>query len=189
MKSTNKFFCHPSSIVDTNDIGDNTRIWAFVHILNQVKIGANCNICDHCYIEQGVVLGDNVTVKCGIYIWEGVEIEDNVFLGPNVVFTNDVRPRSKQYVEYVKTKLKKGASIGANSTVLAGVTIGRYAMCGIGSVITRDVPDHALVYGNPAKIRGWVDENGRKLKQGENNEWISEDGIVFFLKDGVLAHK
>jgi acetyltransferase-like isoleucine patch superfamily enzyme len=187
--TTSNFYCHPSSYVNTKEIGDNTRVWAFVNIMDGVKIGANCNICDHCFIEKGVVLGNNVTVKCGIYIWDGIEIEDDVFLGPNVVFTNDIRPRSKQYIEVVKTKIKKGASIGANSTILAGVTIGCYAMCGIGSVVTRDVPDYALVYGNPAKIRGWIDENGAKLKQGENNEWISEEGAVFVLNNGVMQHK
>lgn len=185
----NNYYKHPSSIVDTEQIGYDTRIWAFVHILKDVTIGSNCNICDHCYIEQGVTLGNNVTVKCGIYIWEGVEIDDDVFLGPNVVFTNDVRPRSKQYITPLKTKVMKGASIGANSTVLSGTTIGKYAMTGIGSVITRDVPDYALVYGNPAKIRGWVDEKGQKLKPGTGNEWIAEDGDIFVLNNGTLSRK
>jgi acetyltransferase-like isoleucine patch superfamily enzyme len=176
------FYQHPSAIVETKNIGKDTRIWAFVHILEQVSIGENCNICDHCFIENGVTLGNNVTVKSGIYLWEGVDIEDNVFLGPNVVFTNDVYPRSKQYGNIVKTRVKSGASIGANSTILAGVTIGKYAMCGIGAVVTKDVPDHALVYGNPAQIQGWVDEYGKKLKKGASgDEWISEDGKVYIV--------
>jgi acetyltransferase-like isoleucine patch superfamily enzyme len=181
------FYIHPSSIVDTPSIGRDTRIWAFVHILQDVSIGSNCNICDHCFIEQHVSIGNNVTVKSGIYIWEGVTIEDDVFLGPNVVFTNDVRPRSKQYVEATTTLIKKGASVGANSTILAGTTLGAYCMAGIGSVITRDVPAHALVYGNPARIRGWVDEQGNKLSPSGDNAWISDEGVMYIASpDGGL---
>lgn len=172
-------YIHPSAIVDTSDIGNNTRIWAFVHILQNVTIGSDCNICDHCFVEQNVHIGNNVTVKSGIYIWEGVTIEDNVFLGPNIVFTNDVRPRSRQYIEPQKTLVKEGASVGANSTILAGITLGKYCMTGIGSVITKDVPDHALVYGNPARVKGWVDESGQKLKPHTSTEWISEEGIIY----------
>lgn len=182
-------YIHPSAIVDTTDIGHNTRIWAFVHILNNVSIGSNCNVCDHCFIEQHVTIGHNVTVKSGIYIWEGVTIEDNVFLGPNVVFTNDVRPRSKRYVSVQSTLIKEGASVGANSTILAGITIGKYCMTGIGSVITRDVPDHALVYGNPARIRGWVDEHGQKLKPHSATEWISEEGVIYKQTENGLTKK
>lgn len=182
------YYIHPSALVETESIGKDTRIWAFVHILKGVVIGENCNICDHCFIEQGVEIGNHVTIKSGIYIWEGVKVEDHVFLGPNVVFTNDVRPRSKQFIEPVPTHLKEGASIGANSTILAGVTIGEYAMAGIGSVITRDVPKHALVYGNPAKIKGWVDKEGNKLKETENHIWVSIDGTKFELsKNGMTA--
>lgn len=182
-------YIHPSAIVDTALIGNNTRIWAFVHILSHVTIGSNCNICDHCFVEQDVRIGNNVTIKSGIYIWEGVTIEDNVFLGPNVVFTNDVRPRSKQYVEVSKTLIKEGASVGANSTILAGVTLGKYCMTGIGAVITKDVPDYALVYGNPARIKGWVDEFGQKLKQHSSTEWISEDGKIYEQTANGLTKK
>lgn len=170
---------HPTALVETDEVGAETRIWAFVHVLKGAVIGTNCNICDHCYIEYGVTIGNNVTVKSGIYIWEGVTIDDDVFLGPNVVFTNDVRPRSKQYIESVKTHIQQGASVGANTTLLAGVTLGKYCMTGIGSVVTRDVPAHALVYGNPAKIKGWVDETGQKLKQVSDTQWISETGILY----------
>jgi len=179
-------FIHPNAIVETSSIGENTRIWAFVHISDNVTIGENCNICDHCFIEKGVILGNEVTVKSGIYIWEGVTIEDNVFLGPNVVFTNDIRPRSKQFIEPVPTLIRKGASIGANSTILAGVKIGKYAMAGIGSVITKDIPNYALVYGNPAKIKGWVDKEGNKLTETKNNIWVSANGNKFSIKENEL---
>jgi acetyltransferase-like isoleucine patch superfamily enzyme len=165
---------HPSAIVETSQIGKDTRIWAFVHILKGAIIGENCNICDHCFIENEVIIGNNVTIKSGIYIWNGVTLEDNVFLGPNVVLTNDLRPRSKVYhKEIAKTVIRKNASIGANSTVLCGVSIGEYAMAGIGSVITKDIPAYALVYGNPARQHGWVDESGDKLLQAGDKLWIS----------------
>ncbi len=173
------YYIHPHALVETDKIGEHTRIWAFVHILKNVSIGSNCNICDHCFIEQGVTIGNNVTIKSGIYIWEGATIEDDVFLGPNVVFTNDLLPRSKHYKTAEKIVIKKGASIGANSTLLAGITIGEYAMCGIGSVVTRNVPPYALVYGNPAKQRGWVDETGNKMEKTKTGEWKSQNGDLF----------
>lgn len=166
-------FYHPSSFVASNNVGKGTKVWAFVNILKNAVIGNNCNICDHCFIENEVVIGNNVTVKCGIYIWDGTTIEDNVFLGPNVVFTNDIFPRSKNYKNPIHTLIKQGASIGANTTILAGATIGKYAMTGIGSIITKNVPDHALVYGNPARIKGWVDEEGNKLIADKNKKWVS----------------
>ena len=171
------YYVHPASLVETTDIGAGTLIWAFVHVLNGVSIGTNSTICDHCFVENGVVIGNNVTLKCGIYLWKGVTLEDNVFLGPNVVFTNDLHPRSKN-ANFVlaPTLIQYGASIGANSTVLAGVTVGRYALSGIGSVITRNVQDYALVYGNPARQHGWVDENGHKLTAtAEAGVWLSAE--------------
>lgn len=178
---------HPNAIVESNAIGDHTRVWAFVHILDGASVGSDCNICDHCYVEYGVSIGNRVTLKCGVYLWEGITIEDDVFVGPNVVFTNDIRPRSKQYVPVQKTLIKQGASLGANSTILAGVTVGAYAMTGIGSVVTRDVPAHALVYGNPAKIKGWVDERGVKLTSTANNEWQNELGEIYIeTPDGLV---
>lgn len=174
------YFIHSHALVETEQIGARTTIWAFVHILPNVVIGENCNICDHCFIEGGVRIGNNVTVKCGIYLWTGVALHDNVFLGPNVVFTNDLRPRSRQHdYALAETVVEHGASIGANTTVLAGVRIGRYAMSGIGAVITRDVPDHALVYGNPARQRGWVDERGHKLTAAGAGRWQSAQGDMY----------
>lgn len=173
------FYCHPNALVETKDIGDNTRIWAFVHVLDNVKIGSNCNICDHCFIENDVVIGNNVTVKSGAYLWSGITIEDDVHIGPNVVFTNDLRPRSKQPFELGKITVRKGASLGANSTVLSGVEIGKFAMTGIGSVVTRNVKDHALIYGNPAKQKGWVDEQGEKLSKAGKGLWASANGSQF----------
>ncbi len=171
-------FIHPSAIVETTDIGLNTRIWAFVHVLNDVKIGENCNICDHCFIENGVTIGDNVTIKSGVNIWTGVTINDDVHIGPGVVFTNDKHPRSKKNFEIGKINIKKGASVGANTTLLAGIEIGEYAMTGIGSVVTKNVKSYALVYGNPAKQRGWIDEEGNKLSKQEDF-WISNKGELY----------
>ncbi|MES2566581.1 MAG: DapH/DapD/GlmU-related protein [Bacteroidota bacterium] len=170
-----KPFFHENSIIETADIGEDTRVWAFVHILKDVKIGKNCNICDHCLIENGVVIGDNVTIKSGVHIWTGATIEESAFIGPSVVFTNDRHPRSKQEFDLGKIVIRKGASVGANSTILAGVEIGEYAMAGIGSVITRNIKSYALVYGNPAKQHGWIDEEGNRLIKKEE-EWISIKG-------------
>lgn len=173
----NGYYVHPVSLVESANIGVGTTIWAFVHVLSGATIGENCNICDHCFVEGAVVIGNSVTLKCGVYLWSGIILEDDVFVGPNVVFTNDIRPRSKNK-DYALSPIiiAKGASLGANSTILAGVTVGRYALIGIGSVVTRDVLNHALVYGNPARQHGWVDESGQKLRASEHGRWVSADG-------------
>ncbi|MBC3882227.1 N-acetyltransferase [Undibacterium sp. LX40W] len=151
---------HPSSDVQSSQIGAGTRIWQFVVVLSGAKLGADCNICSHCLIENDVIVGDRVTVKSGVQLWDGIRIEDEVFIGPNVTFSNDRFPRSKQYPEaFLQTIVKTGASIGANATLLPGITIGRYAMIGAGSVVTKDVPDHALVVGNPARIIRFLPAN------------------------------
>jgi acetyltransferase-like isoleucine patch superfamily enzyme len=189
-EDTSHFYKHPHSIVETDQVGSGTTIWAFVHVLPDVVIGENCNICDHCFIEGGVSIGNNVTLKCGIYLWKGVTLHDNVFLGPNVVFTNDLRPRSRQHdYTLTETQVHFGASLGANSTVLAGVRIGRFAMSGVGSVITRDVKDHALVYGNPARQHGWVDERGDKLLSDGQGQWRSNSGALFVEGEKGLIKK
>lgn len=150
---TQKIFIHEKAIVEKGAmIGDGSRIWAFAHILPGAVIGEECNICDHTFIENKVMLGNRVTVKCGVYIWDQITIEDDVFIGPCVAFTNDKFPRSKQYPDsFASTLICKGASIGANATILP-VTIGEYAMIGAGAVVTKDVPPYAVVVGNPAKI-------------------------------------
>jgi len=154
------YFKHPAAIVESNRIGARTRIWAFAHVLPGAVIGADCNICDHVFIEGDVRIGDRVTVKCGVQLWDGITLEDDVFVGPNATFTNDLVPRSKRPPsEFLKTIIKVGASIGANATILPGITIGRNAMVGAGAVVTHDVPAHALVIGNPAFINGYVDSD------------------------------
>jgi UDP-2-acetamido-3-amino-2,3-dideoxy-glucuronate N-acetyltransferase len=153
-------FTHPAGICETDKVGADTRIWAFAHILPGAQIGSQCNICDHVFIENEVVLGDRVTIKCGVAIWDGVRIEDDVFVGPAVSFTNDAFPRSNvQRAEQADTVIRRGASLGANCTILPGVTIGAAAMVGAGSVVTHDVPPFAIVVGNPARIVGYVDTN------------------------------
>ncbi len=156
-------FRHPTSICKTSRIGPRTQIWAFTHVLGGAQIGADCNICDHVYVENDVIIGDRVTVKCGVSIWDGMRIEDDVFVGPGVTFTNDAFPRSKQRQagEVPKTIVRKGASLGANCTILPGLTIGAKAMVGAGSVLTHDVPPHAVVAGNPARIVGYADTDDR----------------------------
>jgi acetyltransferase-like isoleucine patch superfamily enzyme len=146
------FFIHSHALVESKQIGKNTRIWAFAHVLPNASIGADCNICDHVFIENDVVIGDRVTIKCGVQIWDGIQLEDDVMVGPNATFTNDLYPRSKQPFELRRTVVKRGASIGANATILCGITIGEGAMVGAGSVVLKDVPPHAVVVGNPARI-------------------------------------
>jgi len=146
-------FIHPNSDVQSKQIGEGTRIWQYVVILPGAVIGRDGNICSHCFIENKVVIGDRVTVKCGVQLWDGVTLEDDVFVGPNATFTNDPQPRSRNVAATLLTTLvKKGASIGANATILPGLTIGEGAMVGAGAVVTKDVPPRTLVVGNPAHI-------------------------------------
>lgn len=158
------FFKHDTALVESDEIGAGTRIWAYAHVLKGARIGTNCNIGDHCFIESGALIGNNVTIKNGVSVWDKVTIEDGVFLGPNAALTNDMWPRSrKPDWRIVGTLIERGATVGANATIVCGVRIGAYAMIGAGSVVTRDVPAYALCYGNPARVQGWVCSCGSKL--------------------------
>ena len=151
-------FVHPQGICESKEVGDDTKIWAFAHVLRGAKIGKDCNICDHVFIENDVVVGDRVTIKCGVQLWDGLTIGNGVFIGPNVTFTNDKFPRSKDYqAEVPRTVVADGASLGANCTLLPGITVGREAMVGAGAVVTRDVPARAVVVGNPARITRYTE--------------------------------
>lgn len=145
-------YLHKTAICQTLNIGKNTRIWAFVNICADVVIGENCNICDRCFIENGVNIGDSVTIKTGVSLWDGISIKDNVFIGPGVQFCNDLYPRSKCYIQPIKTLLEKGCSIGSGATILPGIVIGKNAIVGAGSVVTRSVQANTIVAGNPARI-------------------------------------
>lgn len=147
-----EFFVHPLSDVQTKQIGADTRIWQFCVVFAGAKIGANCNICAQVLIENDVIIGDNVVIKSGVQLWDGLRVEDNVFIGPNATFTNDPFPRSKEPYQLLRTIVKAGATIGANATLLPGITIGEKAMVGAGAVVTKDVPAGVIVIGNPAKI-------------------------------------
>ena len=152
------YFVHPLGLCETEAIGAGTKIWAFAHVLKGAVLGKDCNICDHVFIEGNAVVGDRVTIKSGVQLWDNVTLEDDVFIGPNATFTNDLFPRSKQYPqEFAKTLVRHHASVGANATLLCGLTIGAYAMVGAGAVVTKDVPPNAIVAGNPARILGYVD--------------------------------
>jgi acetyltransferase-like isoleucine patch superfamily enzyme len=176
------FFVHPSAIVESENIGAKTRIWAFAHVLKNVTVGEDCNICDYVFIESGVKIGSRVTIKNGISIWEGLTIEDDVFLGPNCVFTNDMFPRSKLIrPEYERTLLKKGTSVGANATILCGITLGKYSMIGAGAVVTKNIPDFACVVGNPAKFLYWVSRTGEKLDFSNKKEAKDSSGNTYKL--------
>ncbi len=178
---------HKLADVQSLHIGEGTYIWQFVVILPHAVIGNNCNIGSHCFIENDVAVGDNVTIKNGVQLWDGLRVEDHVFIGPNVTFTNVKFPRSKQHLGITtQTLLKKGASVGANATIICGVTIGEYSMVGAGSVVTRNVPAYAMVKGNPAKVSGWVNSAGEKLVQS-GNTWVTEDGEKFTIQNNYLV--
>lgn len=151
------FFVHPQGICESRSVGDGTRVWAFAHVLPGAQIGSDCNICDHVFVENDVVVGDRVTIKCGVQLWDGIRLANDVFVGPNVTFSNDRFPRSKQYPdEFLKTVVAEGASLGAGAVILPGIRIGRNAMVGAGAVVTKDVPANAVVVGNPARITGYA---------------------------------
>ena len=162
------YFAHSAAFVETESIGEGTRIWAFAHVMKDAIIGKNCNICDHSFIESNVEIGDGVTIKNGVAIWDGVSLGNHVFVGPNAVFTNDLNPRAeikKGRQQFVATIVCEGATIGANATIVCGVTIGEYAFIGAGAVVTRSVPPYALVVGNPARQIGYMCRCGERLDE------------------------
>ena len=156
-------FFHTQSLVESDQIGYGTRVWAFTHVMKGAVIGSDCNIGEQCFIEENSRIGNRVTIKNGVSVWDGVTIEDEVFVGPAAVFTNDLLPVSRVRTPFVKTLVRKGACIGANVTVLCGIVVGEYVLVGAGSVVVKDVPDHALVYGNPARVHGHVCSCRKKL--------------------------
>jgi len=185
-KTTRGHFQHKCAIIEADvTIGAGTRMWAFVHILTGAVIGSDCNICDHVFIEGGVRIGNKVTIKCGVSLWDGVEVANDVFIGPNVVFTNDLRPRSGVHpAVYPQTLLKEGCSLGANCTILPGLTVGRWAMIGAGAVVTHNVPDFGLVFGVPARLKGWVCRCGNKLASSAGSRWICTCGHTYDQTEG-----
>ena len=188
----NKYFAHESAVIDPGSkIGAGTKIWHFTHIMPRCVIGENCNIGQNVVVSPEVVLGKNVKVQNNVSIYTGVTCDDDVFLGPSMVFTNVINPRSavNRKSEYAKTHVGKGATIGANATIVCGHDIGKYAFIGAGAVVTKTVPDYALVVGNPARQTGWMSEYGHKLKfNAEGKATCPESGEEYVLTDGRV-HK
>lgn len=159
-------FVHPQALCESDQVGDGTRVWAFAHVMKGAVVGVDCNVGGGAFVEAGAVIGDRVTIKNHVLVWDRVTVEDDVFLGPNAVFTNDMNPRAafkKPEDDFLPTVVRKGASIGANATIVCGTTIGEGAFVGAGSVVTEDVPSYALVVGNPARRIGWMCACGERL--------------------------
>ena len=188
------YFVHESSYVDEGaEIGPGTKIWHFTHVMPRTRIGPNCNIGQNVLVSPDVTLGRNVKIQNNVSLYTGVVVEDDVFLGPSMVFTNVINPRShvNRKEEYLKTLVRRGASIGANATIVCGTTIGRYAFVGAGSVVTRDVPDYALVHGNPARVRGWMCQCGIKLRfkddQHQDKAVCEDCGTQYTKRDEIVT--
>lgn len=184
-------FIHPTAIIDPDcQIGDGTKIWHFSHLMSHCKIGKNCNLGQNVFVAEGVTIGDHVKVQNNVSIYAGVEVEDDVFLGPSMVFTNVLNPRSfiERKSEFKKTLVRKGATIGANATIVCGNSIGRYALVGAGAVVTKPVPDYALMVGNPAVQIGWVSEYGHTLTFDEQGRAVCpESGQQYRLEQNKLV--
>jgi UDP-2-acetamido-3-amino-2,3-dideoxy-glucuronate N-acetyltransferase len=190
-------FAHPTAIVEATQIGEGTRIWAYTHVMCDVIVGTHCNIGEHCYLESGAIIGDQVTIKNGNMIWDGVRLADGVFVGPQVVFTNDLYPRSPRLRQATKryadrgwletTVIERGASIGAGAVILAGVTIGEFCMVGAGSIVTRSLPPYALAVGSPARIRGWVCQCGQRLPWSNGAASCVPCGLEFTCTGGLVS--
>ncbi len=184
------FYAHPTAVLDEGcEIGEGTRIWHFCHIMAGARIGRNCTLGQNVFVAAGVILGDNVKVQNNVSLYTGVECEDDVFLGPSMVFTNVLNPRSavERKKEYRRTRVGKGASIGANATIICGHDIGAFAFVGAGAVVTRDVPPYALVVGNPARQIGWMSEHGERLTFDEHGFAICPgSGVRYELREGAV---
>jgi UDP-2-acetamido-3-amino-2,3-dideoxy-glucuronate N-acetyltransferase len=185
------YFVHSSSVIDDGAvIGEGTRIWHFSHIMPQAVIGKNCNLGQNAFIDNNVKIGNDVKIQNNVSLYNGVEVEDEVFIGPSVVFTNVINPRSfvERKDEFKKTLVKKGATIGANATVICGITIGEFAMIGAGAVVTKDVPPYSIMAGNPAKIKGWISETGYKLYFNDSGKAIChQENAVYMLINNVVS--
>jgi UDP-2-acetamido-3-amino-2,3-dideoxy-glucuronate N-acetyltransferase len=169
MAGPNGVFVHPQALCESTEVGVGTRVWAFAHVMAGARVGRDCNVCGHAFVESGATVGDRVTVKNGVVVWDRVTVEDDVFLGPYAVFTNDLRPRGaadRRELRLTPTVVRRGATVGANATIVCGVEVGEYAMVGAGAVVTRDVLPYALVTGNPGRPSGWVCRCGERLADG-----------------------
>jgi len=191
MTDANEYYAHPTAVIDEgSEIGKGTKIWHFSHVMPNCKIGEHCNIGQNVVVSPNVVLGKNVKVQNNVSLYTGVICEDDVFLGPSMVFTNVINPRSavNRKNQYLKTLVKKGATIGANATVVCGIEIGKYAFIGAGAVVTKSVADYALVMGNPARQTGWMSEYGHKLLFTKDGSAVCpEHKEVYKLQNGLVT--
>lgn len=190
MKTKNDFFVHPSSVIDEGaKIGKNTKIWHFSHIMGGSELGIDCVLGQNIFVADGVKIGNNVKIQNNVSIYKGVNIEDDVFLGPSMVFTNVINPRSavNRKTEYAQTIVRRGVTIGANATIVCGLEIGQYAFIGAGTVVTKNVPDFALIVGNPSRQIGWMSQYGERLKFVGNEAVCQHTKVKYLKKDGKVS--